>query len=77
MPLAQLADPWQKMPMGGTPGEVRPCSNTPGPLPRSSQGTNPTLCRVCWRFKIREIRYRLVMEHLEVTTGTHPNLNVT
>lgn len=24
MPLAQLADPWQKMPLGGTAGEVRP-----------------------------------------------------
>lgn len=23
MPLAQLADPWQKMPVGGTTGEVR------------------------------------------------------
>lgn len=23
MPLAQLADPWQKMPVGGTAGEVR------------------------------------------------------
>lgn len=33
MPLAQLADPWQKMPMGGTPGEVRACTNTPEPPP--------------------------------------------
>lgn len=23
MPLAQLADPWQKMPLGGASGEVR------------------------------------------------------
>lgn len=27
MPLAQLADPWQKMPLGGTAGEVRPPPN--------------------------------------------------
>lgn len=71
MPLAQLADPWQKMPMGGTPGEVRRCTNTPEPLPRSSPGANPTFCRVCLRFNARKIRYCLVNEHLKVTTGTH------
>lgn len=30
MPLAQLADPWQKMPMGGTSGEVRRSSEHSG-----------------------------------------------
>lgn len=77
MPLAQLADPWQKMPMGGTPGEVRPGANTPESRPGSAQGENMTFCRVCWRFKTREIRSRLVVEHLEVRIGTRPKLNVT
>lgn len=35
MPLAQLADPWQKMPVEGTSGEVSPPTYTqslPAPL---------------------------------------------
>lgn len=67
MPLAQLADPWQKMPMGGTSGEVR-SRTTRTPTPDHS----PTFGRVL-RVKMREVRHRLVMGPLKVSIWTHPN----
>lgn len=36
MPLAQLADPWQKMPVEGTSGEVSPHNTQRVPAPRGS-----------------------------------------
>lgn len=70
MPLAQLADPWQKMPMGGTPGEVR-SRTTPIPEPPTPDHS-PTFCRVL-RVKMREVHHRLVMGPLKVSIRTHPN----
>lgn len=46
MPLAQLADPWQKMPMGGTPGEVSPRTNTPGAGTAPAPAPVPALSRL-------------------------------